>query len=105
MAIDFNTVKFSLLKAGDTLRVTGKPHYHPKGHLAVKRGEEVMVTEVHAEGVTVKTKSKDTIQFFFEHGAEKLQYTDATKKAITDREAFGNAPEKNSDGSKEKSEE
>ena len=87
--IDLTNVNYGLLKAGDTLRITGKPHYGPDREPLVQRGEEVMAETIHPAGVTVKTKDGRKVEFYFEHGAEKLQYTDATKKAIQQRAEFG----------------
>ena len=89
--IDLINVNYGLLKAGDTLRITGKPHYGPDREPLVQRGEEVMADVVHPAGVTVKTKDGRKVDFYFEHGAEKLQYTDTTKKAIQQRAEFGKA--------------
>ena len=87
--IDLINVNYGLLKAGDTLRITGKPHYGPDGQPLLNRGDEVMVEKVHPAGVTVKSKAGVVAEFYFEHGAEKLQYTDSTKKAIQQRAEFG----------------
>lgn len=89
MKLDLTKVNYGLLKAGDTLRITGKPHYGADNEPLVKPGEEVMVEKVHPAGVTVKTKAQTQVAFYFDHGAEKLQYTEATKKAIEARAAFG----------------
>lgn len=87
-AINFNVVSYALLAKGDTLTVCGKPHYNAAGEIDIKTGEEVQVLEVHPAGVTVKSKSKAKASFYFDAGAEKLKYTEATKKAIQAREGF-----------------
>ena len=88
MAIDYVKVNYGLMKAGDTLVVTGKPHYDGGGRVAVETGAEVLVEEVHPAGVTVKTKEGDLVSFYFEHGSDKLKYTAATKDAIKKRDEF-----------------
>ena len=82
-------IEYNRLKSGDTLKVGGKPHYDGHGDVAVESGAVVQVDEVHAAGVTVKTEAGKKISFYFEHGAEKLDYTKETKESIKQRESFG----------------
>lgn len=89
MKIDYSRVEFARLKEGDTLTVTGAPHYDAQGELAVEDGAKVQVQKVYPAGVQVKTEGGKLVEFYFQHGADKLKYTPETRKAIADRAEFG----------------
>ena len=89
MKIDYTTVEFARLKEGDTLTVMGAPHYNAQGELAVEDGAKVQVQKVYPAGVQVKTEGGDLVEFYFQHGADKLKYTPETRKAIADRAEIG----------------
>jgi hypothetical protein len=95
-------VKYSELKAGHTLIVTGKPHYNAHGKVAVERGAKVMVETTHPAGVTVKTEAGEKISFYFEHGAEKLKATPETETAIAALAKFGKPQQKDGGGAGDK---
>lgn len=84
-------IEYNKIKSGDTLVVSksGKPHYTASGELAFEAGDKVQVDEVYPAGCAVKTEGGAKVAVYFEHGAEKLDYTPETKKAIADRESFG----------------
>ena len=86
-------IEYDKLKSGDTLKVTGKPHYNAQGRVAADKGALVQVTDVFPAGVRVKTEAGLAVEFYFEHGAEKLDYTKETKAAIEGREGFGKKEE------------
>ena len=85
-------IEYDKVKSGDTLKVTGDPHYTAQGKIAVEKNALVQVVDVFPAGVKVKTEAGAEVEFYFEHGAEKLDYTKETKDAIKARGEFGKAP-------------
>jgi hypothetical protein len=82
-------VDFGKLEKGDTLVTTNAPHYRKNSRIPVyPPGETVMVDKAFLAGVRVKNQKGVFAEYFFEHGAAKLKYTDETVVAIKKREEF-----------------
>ena len=82
-------VEFEKVQVGDTLVTNEKPHYRKNSRLpAYQPNEQVMVDKVFPAGVRVKNKAGVKAEYYFDHGAAKLDYTDETVVAIKKREDF-----------------
>lgn len=83
------TIDFGKLAVGDTLVTNDIPHYRRNSRLpAFDRAETVMVDKVFPAGVRVRNQKGVKADYYFEHGASKLEYTDDTVLAIKKREDF-----------------
>jgi hypothetical protein len=85
-------IEYNKVQKGDTLKVVGAPHYNSRGSIAVEKGSLVQVVEVFPAGVRVKSEDGTETEFYFDHGAEKLDYTKETRDAIKQRSEFGKIP-------------
>jgi hypothetical protein len=82
-------IDFRKVEKGDTLLAGDTPHYRKNSLLpAYQRGETLMVDKVYPAGVKVKSQKGVYAEFYFAHGAGKLDYTDETVLAIKKREDF-----------------
>lgn len=81
-------IKYADVKAGDTLVVVGNHTLNGRTS-PFKQDEPVQVETVGEHFVDVRKKGeKETHRFAFEHGREKLEYTEETSEAIAKRAKF-----------------
>lgn len=83
-------VQFDKLVKGDTLKA-GRTMHFPKNDARkpiYKEGESLQVLEVMPAGVKVENKDGKKAEYYFTHGASKLEYTAETIAAIKKRESF-----------------
>lgn len=83
-------VKFEQLEKGDTVKYNGRMAHLMKNTRLnhYDSGEVLQVKKILPAGIIAENDEGHEAEFYFEHGAEKLDYTPDTVKAIQKRSDF-----------------